>query len=141
MQAVKMALERAGGTFGARGSVAYMFNPMGSISMDHTGQSEETILNDTVESGAEDFEISDGFVDVYTASTALHTTKDALVEKGYNIQDAEIILKPTMHVSIADAEVAKKVLSLMETLEDLEDVQKVYANFDIPQHVLQEAMS
>ena len=141
MQAVKMALERAGGTFGARGSVAYMFNPTGNISMEHVGQSEDTILNDTVESGADDFEIEDGVVEVYTGATNLHSTKEALTAKGYNVSDAEIILKPTLHVAVTDAELAKKIVSLMETLEDLEDVQKVYANFDIPQHMLQEAMS
>lgn len=133
---VRGTLEKSGGTFASLGAVGWMFSDVGLITVPKNGKSLDDIFEVAVEAGAEDVEDAGDLVEVYTKPAEVEKVKNALVEKGLTVQTAEIFKKPTTTVEITDADVAKKVLGVIEKLEDLDDVQKVYANFDIPDNLL-----
>lgn len=133
---VRGAIEKAGGTFASPGAVGWMFGDVGLISISKNGKSFDDIFEVAVESGADDVEESGENVDVYTKPAEVEKVKNVLAEKGLNPISAEIFKKPTTTQPISDADTAKKVLGLIEKIEELDDVQKVYANFDIPDNLL-----
>ena len=133
---VKNIIEKSGGSFVSPGTVSWMFAEEGMISVPKIGKSFDEIFDVAADAGAEDvLEAGDG-VEVYTKPNTLESVKKALVEKGLNPSSAEISKKPTTTVQITNPETAKKVLELMEKLEDLDDVQKVWSNFDIADETL-----
>lgn len=133
---VRGTLEKNGGTFASPGAVGWMFEDAGLVLLPKSGKSFDEIFEIAALSGAEDVEDSGDLVEVYTKPVDVDKVRSALIEKGLVIQSAEIFKKPTTTVEITDADSAKKVLGLIEKLEDLDDVQKVYANFDIPDNLL-----
>lgn len=133
---VKNVIERGGGSFVSPGTVLWMFADEGMIVVPKDGKTFEEIFEVAAEAGAEDVVDADSQVEVYTKPATLETVKKTLVEKGVNPESAEIAKKPTTTVKIADKETAKKVLDLAEKLEALDDVQKVWSNFDIPDEIL-----
>ena len=133
---IKGVIEHAGGTFVSPGAVSWMFSEEGVIAMSKNAKSFDEIFNLAVEAGAQDVEEADNEVLIYTKAPELEAVKKELLGKGLTVASAEIAKKPTTTVAIADAETAKKILNLMEKLESLDDVAKVYANFDIADKVL-----
>lgn len=133
---VRGTIERSGGTFASPGAVSWMFTDEGVITVAKGGKSFDEIFEIAVEAGAEDVEDANGSVIVYTKPANIEKVKNALVNKGLTIESSEISKKASTTVSITESETAKKVLNLMEKLEDLDDVQKVYANFDISDELL-----
>lgn len=133
---VRGTLEKSGGTFASPGAVSWMFEDRGMISVPKQGRTIDDIFEIAAEAGAEDVEDAGELVEVYTKPADIEKVKNQLIEKGLVVQTAEIFKKPTTIVEISDAETAKKVLGTIEKLEDLDDVQKVYANFDIPDNLL-----
>ena len=127
---VRHRLSRGGGNLGATNSVAWMFDRKGQIYLDATKYEEDTTLEAALEAGAEDFAREDDQYVVTTDVSHLHAVKSALEERGITATEAEIawIPKTTVRVEGKDAETLVK---LLEALEDLDDVQKVDANFDI----------
>ena len=134
---VKSLLERNGGTFATLGAVSWLFSDEGVITVLKNGKTFDEIFDFAVETGAEDVEEAGDIVLVYTKPAELEAVKKTLVEQGLNVGGAELTKKPSATVAIRDIETAKKVLSLMEKLEGLDDVQKVYANFDILDSLLE----
>ena len=128
---VRHAFSKRGGNLGTDGSVAYLFARKGQISF-APGADEERILEIALEAGAEDIETNDdGSVDVTTAGEDFAAVKSALEEAGLAPEGGEVTMVASTTVPV-DADSVEQVMGLVEALEDLDDVQNVYPNVDIP---------
>jgi transcriptional/translational regulatory protein YebC/TACO1 len=107
-----------------------MFKRVGMIILVSSLPDENTLLNDILESGAKDFEINDNEAYVSTEQNELMVVKENLEKRGYNIKSSELIMSPNSLQSV-DIENADKVLSLMEIIDNHDDVNQVYSNFSI----------
>ena len=133
---VRHAFSKRGGNLGTDGSVAYLFTRTGQIS--YAEGDEEQIMDAALEAGAEDVVGNDdGSVDVSTAFEDFLTVKDAMVAAGLTPDHAEVTMLPSTTVEL-DKSGAEKVLGLVDMLEDLDDVQNVYTNADIPNEVMEQ---
>jgi YebC/PmpR family DNA-binding regulatory protein len=120
-----------GGNMGATGCVAYMFEPRGLITLDAEGApSEDRMMELALEAGAEDVEQDEGVWTITTSPTELLTVKEALERAGLTLASSELTMLPANTVAVSGAD-AEKILALIDALEDNDDVQKVYANFDL----------
>jgi YebC/PmpR family DNA-binding regulatory protein len=135
---VRFKLSRAGGNLGASNSVSWMFDRKGQIYLPAVGRSEDDVMEQALEAGAEDFQRDEDEFIVTTDVAALHQVKQALEAKGLAPREAAIewIARNTVKVAGDDA---TQLVKLLESLEDLDDVQKVEGNFDIDADALQEA--
>ncbi|MEV0231544.1 YebC/PmpR family DNA-binding transcriptional regulator [Nonomuraea sp. NPDC050786] len=132
---VRVALTRNGGSLADPGSVSYMFNRKGVVIVPKNGLDEDTVLMAVLDAGAEEVnDIGDSFEVVCEAGDLVPVRK-ALQEAGIDYDSAESSFLPTMSVPL-DEEGAKKVFRLIDALEDSDDVQNVFANFDVPDDVL-----
>ena len=136
---VRVAVTRNGGTIADPGSVAYMFNRKGVliVKKQQVGRevSEDDLLEVVLEAGAEEVnDLGENF-EVVTSPTALSTARDALKRAGIEYESADVSFLPTVSVSV-DAEIARSVFELIDAIEDLEDVQNVYGNFDVSDEVM-----
>jgi YebC/PmpR family DNA-binding regulatory protein len=127
---IRHALSRNGGNLGSTNSVAWMFDRKGQISLDASKSAEMTTLEAALEAGAEDFVKEGDQYLVTTAPTDFHAVQDGLKAKGIEIDAAELAMVPQNMVKL-EGETAVQMLKLMEALEDLDDVSKVFSNFDI----------
>jgi YebC/PmpR family DNA-binding regulatory protein len=135
---LRLAFGKFGGNLGQSGTVGYMFEPRGQILIAGENLSEEAVMEAAINAGAEDAsapETPDGPWTITTAPTEFQQVKERLEAAGMKIEEAQIAMQPTMRVEIRGDD-AKKLLSLLEAVEDLDDVQKVYSNFDIPESEL-----
>jgi YebC/PmpR family DNA-binding regulatory protein len=121
---------RGGGNLGATNSVAWMFERKGQIYIDATRFSEDAALEAALEAGAEDMKREGEQFIVTTDPSSLHQVKGALESKGIGIQESEIASLPKNTVRV-EGKTAEQLLKLLEEIEDLDDVQKVSANFDM----------
>ncbi|MDH4347423.1 MAG: YebC/PmpR family DNA-binding transcriptional regulator [Gemmatimonadota bacterium] len=137
---VRHAFNRNGGNLGATNSVAWMFDRKGQVYLDASRYEEDSTLEAALESGAEDF-VQDGeqFVITTTVPT-FHAVQDALRERGFEVDSAEIAMVPKTTVKIEGRQ-AEQMIRLVEALEELDDVSKVFSNFDIDASQLAEASS
>ena len=133
---VRGTIEKGGGTFASRGAVSWMFVDSGFITIEKSEKLLDEILEIAAEGGAEDVEDGGDFVEVFTNPADVEKVKNALVNKGLVVKSAEIVKKPTTTVVVDDVDVASKVLKMIDKLDELDDVQRVYANFDIADEVL-----
>jgi len=125
------------GKLAASGAVAWLFERKGVILVPKEQMEEEKLLELSLEAGAEDMRLVDSDYEIITEPTQLAATKAELEKQGVKPVSAEILMYPKNTVAL-DKEGAKKVLKLVEALEENDDVQEVYANFDIPESVMQE---
>jgi YebC/PmpR family DNA-binding regulatory protein len=134
---VRHALSRNHGNLGENGCVAWIFETKGVIWIAKSEADEEKLMEIALEAGAEDVQDDgDGF-EVVAPFASFESVRDGIVAAGIACQSAEIQRIPKTVVKV-DGSDARKVVHLMEALEDLDDVQRVSANFDIPQEILQE---
>lgn len=133
---VKNIIEKNGGNLGTPGSVAYQFGHVGLITIPRSSYSLEDIFIAAIDAGAQDVEEEKDYILVYTKLEDLSRVKDVLSNSGINIESAELIRKPLVLVEVQDLAAAQKVIEFTEKLEDHDDVQKVYSNFDIPDSIL-----
>jgi YebC/PmpR family DNA-binding regulatory protein len=141
-QEVRSAFERGGGHLSGPGSVSHLFSQVGEIIVTHKeGTRADQLLLTAADAGAEDVETDSDESIVYTKLSDLVKVKAALVSKGLVVSETRISRKPVSVVKITDEKEASSVLTLVSKLDDLLDVQKVYANFDIPDEVLQKEAS
>jgi YebC/PmpR family DNA-binding regulatory protein len=133
---VRVALTRNGGSLADPGSVSYMFNRKGVVIVPKEGLDEDTVLMAVLEAGAEEVnDIGDSFEVVCEAGDLVPVRK-ALQEAGIDYDSAESSFLPTMSVPL-DEEAARKVFRLIDALEDSDDVQNVWANFDVSDEVME----
>lgn len=135
---VRHALSRNGGNLGASGSVAWMFDRLGQLYLDAGGVDEEAAMEAALDCGAQDFAADGDEYVIATTPNDVHAVKDALAAKGFAVASSEIAMVPKSTVKVEGAEV-QKVLKLIEMLEELDDVSKVFTNLDIDAVDLAEA--
>ncbi|MBD3287008.1 YebC/PmpR family DNA-binding transcriptional regulator, partial [candidate division WOR-3 bacterium] len=133
---IKHILSRHNASLGGTGSVAWQFKSYGIIHLPADKYDEERALDIALEAGAEDFKRDGSLYEIRTEPTDFGSVRDALEEKGVEIIQAELTQVPQNTVSLTEKEAAK-ILKLMDALDDQDDVQKVYANFDIPEEVME----
>jgi len=136
---IRHIFSRQGGSLGESGCVAWMFNRKGVISLnaEEIKMGEDDLMLFALEAGADDVAVEDD--GTYTITTALEDyekVREHIDRKGLKIASSEVTMLPSNTIMIADEETAQKIIKLMETLDEHDDVQNVYANFDIPQHML-----
>lgn len=135
LQEVKSLFERAGGSLAGQGSVAYMFERKGEIKIKSKGRGIEEEMLELIDFGAEDVEdFKQENIQkylVYVQGSELTTMSIKITQAGYEVEHAEMVLKPNTLVEITDSETASKVLEFTQRLEEHDDIQKVYANFEI----------
>jgi YebC/PmpR family DNA-binding regulatory protein len=135
-QDVRHAFTRNGGNLGETGSTAWMFTRKGVIVVEKdAAPDEERLFELALEAGAEDLNDSESSWEIVTEPTTLGSVRDALRTAEVELFSAELTMLPQSTIPVDGGE-ARKVLQLIEGLEDLEDVQSVYANFDIPEEVM-----
>lgn len=133
---VKNTFDKNGGSMGNVGSVSYQFVQKGQATVPKEGRSLDDIFIVAADSGAEDVEEAGDEVLIYTKPEELGQVRNKLSDQGFRVSEATLIRKPVVTVPIQDNDVAKKALLFMEKMEALDDVQEVYANFDIPDTLL-----
>jgi YebC/PmpR family DNA-binding regulatory protein len=134
---IRSALTRAGGNLGEAGCVAWMFQQRGALTVEPGDQDPEEIGLLAIDAGAEDVRVEDEPVEIYTAPGDLDAVRQALAEHQVPVSNAEIAMVPTTVIPL-DPKEAGATLRLMERLEDLDDVQKVYTNLEISEAALAE---
>ncbi len=128
---IRHFFSRYGGNLGETGCVSWMFDKKGLIVIDQeTGADEDDLLLAALEVGAEDMKVEEDSFEIYTDPDNFEAVRDALAERGFALSEAELTMIPQTSINLADKE-AEQMLKLMDALEDLDDVQEVYANFDI----------
>jgi YebC/PmpR family DNA-binding regulatory protein len=133
---VRHIFSRHGGSMGEAGCVAWMFSKKGNIVFNKGKITEEEIMEVALEAGAEDVAEQEDQIEVTTSLEDFAGVKAAFESKGMLYELAEITMAPQSTVPIEDEKVAQQVLKLMDALEDCDDVQNAYANFDIPDKIL-----
>lgn len=133
---VRAVFHRYEGSLAEAGAVAWMFDLKGVIQVERPKVSEDQLMLQALEAGAEDVREEGDTYDVLTAPEDLGRVRDALVKAGIPVTRAELQQVPKTTVPVSGPE-AERVLRLLDALEDLDDVQQVYANFDIPEEILQ----
>ena len=132
---VRHGFTKKGGNLGTDGSVAYLFNRLGFCTFSELCD-EDSLLEASLELGAEDFlNNDDGSFTIVTEWESLIATKEQLVEKGFSVVDFEVVRKAELEVDI-DFKTAENLLSLVDILEDLDDVQNVFTNAHIAENIL-----
>jgi YebC/PmpR family DNA-binding regulatory protein len=134
---VRTALTRNGGSLADPGSVAYLFNRKGVVLMPKDTVAEDDVLTAVLDAGAEEVnDLGENF-EIVSEATDLVPVRKALQDAGFEYESADLTFLPSVSVPL-DADGAKKVFKLIDALEDCDDVQNVYANFDISDEVLAE---
>ena len=132
---LRAVLVRAGGTLGENGSVSWMFDQTGQISVPVNGVDPEELALVAIDAGATDVLIDPEMIEVYTEPADLHKVLEQLTAGGHESEAAELVMKPKDPMPV-DVDTAVKALRLIEKLEDLDDVQTVYSNLEISDEVL-----
>ena len=135
---VRLKLSRNGGNMGSTNSVAYLFDRRGQMTVDAAGANEDALIEAALEAGAEDVERDEDTFIVTTDTGSLHTVKEALETKRYKVSEAELAWVPKSTVMVEGA-AAEQLLKLLEALEELDDVQKVDANFEMDTDAMADA--
>lgn len=133
---IRHIFSRNGGNMGEAGCVAWMFDKKGSIVFNKEGVSEEDLMEVALEAGAEDVKDMETQFEVITSLEDFGAVRDAFDSRGMTYELAEITMVPQTTVPVSDEKVALQLLKLMDALEDSDDVQHAYANFDIPDEIL-----
>ncbi|MBR4099688.1 MAG: YebC/PmpR family DNA-binding transcriptional regulator [Clostridia bacterium] len=125
--------DKCGGNLGQSGSVTFMFDRKGMIVIEGDGLEEDTVMEDALEAGAEDFEFDGEIFEISTEPNSLGSVRDALEEKGYSFLSAEVAYVPQTMSSIDDADMVVKMEKLIDMLEENDDVQAVWHNWEMPE--------
>jgi len=136
---VRNAFSKCGGSLGESGCVAWMFEQRGVVQVPADQSDEDSVLAATLDAGAEDIMVEDEFIEVHTQPENLQAVRDALNNAGIPVAQADVTMVPKTTVRVEGAKEVSQILRLMDMLEDLDDVQNVYSNFDIPEELMQEA--
>lgn len=133
---VRRIFQKHGGSLGENGCVAWMFDMKGRISFSKDNANEEELFDLAIEAGAEDVLTEDNDLVVVVSTDQFEDVKKALTDAGFKYDSAEVTMIPQTTIKI-DGKEAQQMLNMMEALEDNDDVQNVYANFDIAEELLE----
>jgi YebC/PmpR family DNA-binding regulatory protein len=134
---VRHTFAKHGGNLGTTGAVAWLFERRGVVLVDAESVDEDELTLAAAEGGADDVELDGTVFQVSSAPEALPAVRDAIEAAGIEVQSAELTMIPKTTVEVAEEAAAKKLIRLIEELEDNDDVQDVSANFDIPELILE----
>jgi YebC/PmpR family DNA-binding regulatory protein len=134
---VRHTFTKHGGNLGAAGAVAWQFERRGVVVVPSDGVDEEELLLAAAEGGADDVEQDGSVFQVTAAVESLASVRTAIEAAGFAVDSAELMMVPKTTVAVEDEAKARQVMRLIDALEDNDDVQDVYANFDIPERVLE----
>ena len=138
---VRHAFTKHGGNLGTTGAVAWQFERRGVVVVAADGADEDELVLAAAEAGADDVVLDGSSFVVTGAPESLTPVRQALEAAGFAIESVELAMVPKSTVAVADESTARRIVNLVEGLEDTEDVQDVYANFDIPEAVLEAVAS
>lgn len=132
---VRHYFDKFGGNMGTPGCVSFMFEQMGVLVLDKEDNEveEDKLMEDALEAGAADFEADEDIYTVYTEPTDMGAVRDDLTAKGYTFASAEVEMVPSTYTKIDDPDVQVKMQKLLDMLEDNDDVQNVWHNWDMPE--------
>ncbi len=125
--------DKFGGNLGTPGCVSFMFAKKGVIVVEKTGQNEDEVMEAALEAGASDFLAYEDIFEIYTEPEDFSEVREALESKGYEFASAEVEMVPSTYSSIAEEENRAKMQKLLDALEDNDDVQNVWHNWEMPQ--------
>jgi YebC/PmpR family DNA-binding regulatory protein len=136
---IRHIFSKKGGNLGETGCVAWMFEQKGVLGVDleEVKMEEDDVLLMAIEAGAEDVNTEDNIVEIYTAPDAFSEVKDKLEQEGLSFSVAEVTMIPKTTVTIEDPEKALAVLNLMDELDEHDDVQEAYSNYNIPDEIME----
>ncbi len=132
---VRRTFDRAGGSLGENGCVMWMFDYMGYLIINVDGQDPEEIALMAIDAGADDVNIADDMVEVFTQPNDFNAVQKALSELGYDIETSELSYVPQTPLELDEAQ-ARQALSLVDNLEDLDDTQNVYSNLEVSDELM-----
>ncbi|KPJ98617.1 MAG: transcriptional regulator [Desulfobacterales bacterium SG8_35] len=135
---IRHYFSKSGGNLGESGCVSWMFDKKGTILVEKETIDEEELMDKALEAGAEDVVEEDNVFQVVTAPDEFETVREALEADGVKFIEASVSMIPQNTVDITEEKSARQILRLLESLEDHDDVQNVYANFDIPDDLMEE---
>jgi len=135
---VRHLFAKHGGNLGESGSVAWQFQRRGIVRVAAEGQSEDRVMELALEAGADDFSVEGDIFEIQTTSENLNAVKQALENAGVAVESADVEMVPQTTVHL-EGDTARRMLKMMDALEDHDDVQSVAANFDIAESILQES--
>jgi len=138
---VRHAFEKNDGNLGGSGAVTWLFERRGVVLVAADGVDEDELMLVAAEGGADDVSRDGSSYEIVSAPESLSSVREALDQAGYAIENAELTMVPKTTVEVADQVDAKKVLRLIDQLEESDDVQDVFSNFDIPESVLEAVAS
>jgi YebC/PmpR family DNA-binding regulatory protein len=134
---VRHLFTKNGGNLGTTGAVAWLFERRGIVLVDAAGVDEDELTLAAADGGAEDVELDGSVFEVSSAPEALAAVREAIEAAGIKVESAELSMVPKTTVEVVEEPSAKKLIRLIEALEENDDVQGVYANFDISEQVLE----
>ena len=134
---IRNIFSKKNGNVAGTGSVSWIFEKKGYIEIDKSSATEDKIMSIALDAGAQDMETQEDIYTITTDPKDFEAVKKALVNNNITLKSAEITMMPKSTIKLIGDE-AKQILSLVETLEDNDDVQNVYANFDIPDEIVEQ---
>jgi YebC/PmpR family DNA-binding regulatory protein len=133
---IRHLLSKYGGNLGESGSVSWVFEKKGLIRVPKEKYNEEELMLQAIDGGADDFKVEDDFYEIYTQFEDLHKVSSYLEDAGIEIENAEITMIPQNMVELTDKP-AIQMLKLLDALEESDDIQRVFANFDIDESIME----
>ena len=130
---VRHYFDKFGGNLGTSGCVSFMFSDQGTVVIENNGADEDKIMEDCFEAGADDFRIEDEVIEITCGPNNVSAVSEALAGLGYKVISAEAEKVPSNYTKLEDEEAIKKMNLLLDTLEDNDDVQNVYHNWEMPE--------
>ena len=129
---IRHYFDKFGGNLGTTGCVSFMFTSKGIIVAENNGLDEDKVMEDVFDLGASDFSMEDDVIEIETEPNDFAAVRDGPTEKGYKLLSADIEMIPSTYTTLTDEDAIKKMNLLLENLEDNDDVQNVYHNWDMP---------
>lgn len=133
---IKKIFERRGGSMGAVGCVSWMFKKRGILIVKTNAIGEDALMEVALSNGADDMQNTGEFYEITCSTDAYNELKTALEEAKIPLENAELSMIPDTSIAVSDPEIAQRILAMIEEFEDHDDVQEVYANFDISDEIL-----
>lgn len=130
---IRHYFDKFGGNLGTTGCVSFMFSQKGIIAIEYENQDEDKIMEDCFEAGASDFKIEDDMIEVETEPNEVSAVAESLRGMGYKVVSAEAEQVPSTYTKLEDEDAIRKMNLLLEHLEENDDVQNVYHNWDMPE--------
>lgn len=130
---VRHYFDKFGGNLGTIGCVSFMFSTKGIVVLENTGLDEDAVMEDVFEFGGDDLDVGEEAIEIECAPDKVHALREGLAGKGYNVLSAEVEQIPSTYTTLTDEDHIKKMNLLLEHLEENDDIQNVYHNWEMPE--------